>query len=257
MVIWDVITAYTRRLSEDLSWLGNTAIGTPLIGNWCSDKLFDVSDYLLDSWIQMVYIGHWIDNAEFRLTSILSWDAIRGYILSSWSWLNTIDDKIAARVSAIWPWLNLGSAAIINWVTARWTWLDDIDGRIWSTAYARITGSWSWLNDIWGTVRNITRAYWPWLDDPWGTVRTIATSYWNWLDTIDDRIQSTVTARWSWLNTIDDKIKHVAWVHIRPQLGDWFWSFVVLEVTLVSKIGYRVISTLWNMQWDDTNKEAR
>ncbi|MCX6072020.1 MAG: hypothetical protein NTU91_14380 [Chloroflexi bacterium] len=235
MVIWDAITGYTRRLSEDLQWLGNESIRTPIIGNWCADKLFDVSVYLLDSWIQMVYIGRWIDDAEFRLTSILSWDTIRGYILGSWSWLNDIWGTVTNITKSYWPWL------------------DDP----WGTVRTIATSYWSWLNTIDDKIFQRVRSVWPWIDDVYGAINHQVLSSWSFLNTIDDRIRQTVTARWTWLNTIDDRIRDIAWSHIAPKLGDWFWSFVVLEVTQVSKIGYRVFSTLWNMEWDDKNKEAK
>ena len=145
------------------------------------------------------------------------WGTIKGYILGAWDWLDTIDDKIADRISAIYPWLALGSAAITDWVLARWTWLNTIDDRI----------------------ANRVASIYPWLQ-----LGSAAITDW-------------VLARWTWLDNIDDRIRDIAWSHIAPKLGDWFWSFVVLEVTMVVKIGYRVLHTIWDLEWDDNNKEVK
>ena len=132
---------------------------------------------------------------------------------------------------------------IKSYILGAWSWLDDPIEGLWDGFRNKILGAWSWLSDIWGTVRGIASAYWPWLNDPigglWGGFR------------------AQILGTWTWLNTIDDRIRDIAWSHIAPKLGDWFWSFIVLNVTLVSKIGYRVLSTLWNMEWDDANKEAK
>jgi hypothetical protein len=141
-------------------------------------------------------------------------------------------------------------------------WLDDAQSRLaqilsWDSIRDSIKTQWTWLNTIDDKIRAVVSTIWPWLNLGSAAIIGWVAERWTWLNTIDDKIVDTVTARWTWFNTIDDKIKDVSWNHIRPQLADWFWSFIVLEVTLVSKIGYRVLSTLWNMEWDDTNKEAK
>jgi len=157
------------------------------------------------------------------------WGTIKSYILGSWSWLDDPFTYLWDRIKAA--------------VLSSWTWLDTIHDEIWWWSYAMV------------------RTYYPWLGDPftylWDRIKAGVLSGWPYLNTIDDRIRDTVSSTWTNLNTLDDRIKDLAWSHIAPKLGDWFWSFIVLEVTLVSKIGYRVLSTLWNMEWDDANKEAK
>ena len=204
-----------------------------------------IKGYILGAW-------SWLDDPIEGL-----WDGFRDKILGAWSWINTIDDKIMGRVDSVYPWLGIGSQAILGWVMAEWTWLNTIDDRIWSTAYSRITGAWSWINTIDDKIMSRIDGVYPWLGLGSQAILGWVMDKWTWLNTIDDRIRDTVSSRWTWLNTIDDRIKDIAWSHIAPKLGDWCWSFIVLEVTLVSKIGYRVLSTLWNMEWDDANKEAK
>jgi len=96
---------------------------------------------------------------------------------------------------------------------------------------------------LWGTIKDSILGAWSWLDDP--------------IEGLWDGFRTEILGTWTWLDTIDDKIRDISWSHIAPKLGDWFWGFVVLNVTQMSKVGYRVLSTLWAMEWDDENKEAK
>jgi hypothetical protein len=253
VLLWDVLTSATRKLSDDLMWLGNEALRTPVIGNWCAQWLWDRAISLSDTYIDMVYFGYWLDDAQSRLAQILSWDQTRANIMSAWTWINTIDDKIAVRVAGIYPWLQLGSAAITDWVLAKWSYLNTIDDKIAN----RIASIYPWLQSGSAAITDWVLARWAWLNTIDDKIAARVASIYPWLQSGSAAITDWVLARWSYLNNIDDKIRDVAWTNIAPKLGDWFWSFMVLNVTLVSKIGYRVLSTLWNMEWDDTNNEAK
>ena len=136
---------------------------------------------------------------------------------------------------------------------------------LWGTIKSYILGAWSWLDNIEDKIQDVALSRWFWLDDlpgwVWGwwwprfrAELTMATALG---EVVWDLVYGQLKARWTWLDTIDDRIRDLAWAHIAPKLGDWLWSFVVLEVTFVSKIGYRVLRSLWDMEWDDENKEAK
>jgi hypothetical protein len=226
---WDTLESWTKETALTFSDLAGRALDVPLIGNWGYVGFSYLYSYTMHIYTQQLYVGRWIDDVNTRLAGILSWSTIQANILGTWAWLNTIDDKIWTRAQAAALW--------------RWWWLDDPINLMWEGFRTKILGAWSWLNTI---------------DDRiWSTAGSRIRETWSWIDGIDDRIWSTALARWAWLNTIDDRIRDIAWSHIAPKLGDWFWSFIVLEVTMVSKIGYRILSTLWNMEWDDARKEVK
>jgi len=251
VLIWDGLTSLTRSTSEVLNRLGNESLRLLPIDNGVAPFLWDLSDALLDQWINMVYIGRWLDDAESRLAQILSWGSIRANIEGTWSWLNTIDDKIWWRAYnmtlAYWSWLNTAPDTIWGWmydrIMGRWSWLNSAPGTIWGWMYSYITARWAWLNTI---------------DDRiWSTAGSRIRATWSWLDSIDDRIRDTVVSRWSWINTIDDKIRTVAWDYVLPKLGDWLLSWLMLNLTIWGRIGYRILDKVWNMEWDDTRKEVK
>jgi hypothetical protein len=204
-----------------------------------------IKGYILGAW-------SWLDDPIEGL-----WDGFRTKILGAWSWLNTIDDKIVDRVRTWWPYLSYLDSQVISWIQSRWPWLLDPIEEFWDGFRAKILGAWSWLNTLDDKIVDRVKTWWPYMSYLDSQVISWIQGRWTWLNTIDDRIRDTVKTEWSWVNTIDDRIRDLAWSHIAPKLGDWFWSFVVLEVTLMSKIGYRVLSTLWGMEWDDANKEAK
>ena len=229
MLAWDNVKYYTRQLAFSFQALAASSKDTPLIGNWCYTEFSYAYAYLMYAYAAEATVGYWLDNAESRLAGILSWATIQANITSTWSWLNTIDDKI---------WWRARTMAVTYW-----SWLDTIDDKIRGTAYGLVT------------------TYWPWLstapDSIWGWIQPRITGTWSWLNTIDDRIVNTVLTRWTWLNTIDDKIRTVAWDHVAPRLGDWLLAWLLLNLTVWGRIGYRILDQVWNMEWDDTKKEVK
>ena len=171
--------------------------------------------------------------------AFLLWDTIKSHILGAWSWL---DDPI----EGLWDGFRTK-------ILGRWSWLNNAPQYI----IDRISATWGWLNTIDDKIREQVLSRWTWLDNAPQYIIDRISATWGWLNTIDDRIRDTVSSTWTTLNTLDDRIRDIAWSHIAPKLGDWLWSFIVLEVTLVSKIGYRVLHSLWDMEWDDANKEAK
>ena len=203
-----------------------------------------IKSYVLEAW-------SWLEDPIGSL-----WPEFRAKILGAWSWLNTIDDRVHWAALTRWTYLDTIPETIRRIAGETWSWLNSIDDRVHWAALTR----WTYLDTIPETIRRIAGEAWPWLYDPigslWDEIRNEILGAWSWLNTIDDKIRDTASSTWSYLNTIDDRIKDISWSHIEPKLGDWFWSFIVLNVTWVSKIGYRVLSTLWSMEWDDANKEA-
>ena len=179
------IASFFNLLGDAFRTLADRALDVPLIGNWLANYFYDAAIYFYRLSVDTSELDRWADDVASRLGGILSWDQIRSYITSAWTWLDTIDDKIRdvaiARVRAIW------------------TWLDTIDDKIRDVAIARVRDTWTWL------------------------------------DTIDDKIA----------------------LEIRTRLEDTLWQLLEDSVRMVSRVAYRVLNALWNMEWDEENKEVK
>ena len=231
-MIYDTVQWIRERLwtlKKTFGKLAYDAQDIPLIGNWCFAGFLEISNAFLSAWLDFGYLRNTLDEWEGKIAGILSWDSIRDKITGTWSW-------VSDPVNRLWDGYR-------DKIAGTWSFLNTIDDRIWSTAYSRITGTWSWINTI---------------DD---RVRSTARGSWSFLDSIDDRIWNTagsrIRATWSWIDNVDDRIRDVAWSHIAPRLGDWILSWIMLNLTIWAKIGYKVLDRVWNMEWDDDNKEVR
>jgi hypothetical protein len=226
-IFWDIGDAF--------GYLGDTAGKIPLIGGWGQMKFYQISDWMHGAAGHIKTTSSWSDLVSAALNDILPWDTIRGYILGTWTWLNTIDDKIVDRARSVWTWLDTIDDKITARARSVWTWLDTIDDKI----VSRVRSTWTWLDSI---------------DD---RILARARSTWTWLDTIDDRILARARSTWTWLDSIDDRIRDVAWNHVRDQLSTWIWDFLEARALDIARVGYRVLKAIWDMEWDDDNKEVK
>ena len=128
---------------------------------------------------------------------------------------------------------------IKGWILGTWEWIENPIDDLWDGFRAKILGNWSWLN--------IAPQY----------IIDRVTATWSWVNTIDDKIRDVVKVQYSWLDTIDDKIRDVAWNHVAAKLGDWLLDWLLLNLTVWARIGYRVLDKIWNMEWDDGKKEVK
>ena len=229
MVIIDDARNWVKEVALECNGLAGSALDTPLIGNWCYVALNTMYADLMHLYIGLTNLSRWADGVETRLGQILSWSTIAANIRGTWTFLDSIDDRIRSTAG--------------TWIRGTWSWIDTIDDRIWSTASSRIRSAWSWIDTI---------------DDRiWSTASANIRSTWSFLDTIEDKIRTSVRAEWAFLDSIDDRIKDVAWNHVAAKMGDWLLAWILANLTLGARIGYRVLDAIWNMEWDDQNKEAK
>ena len=207
MVIIDTARDWVKEVALECNGLAGSALDTPLIGNWCYVALNTMYADLMHLYFALTKLSTWADGVETRLGQILSWSTIAANIRGTWTFLDSIDDRIRSTAG--------------TWIRGTWSWIDTIDDRIWSTASANIRSTWSFL------------------------------------DTIEDKIRTSVRAEWAFLDSIDDRIKDVAWNHVAAKMGDWLLAWILANLTLGARIGYRVLDAIWNMEWDDQNKEAK
>lgn len=229
MVALTAIRGRVKDLSGLFYDLGARAQDVPLIGNWGYVGLTNIGTKILEIYIDLTNFERWVDGAAASIASFLTWDQIRTKVLSSWSWLNTIDDKIRQVAT--------------DRVRAVWSWIDDPVTRLWDGYRSKITSTWTWLNSIDDKIRQVAidraRVVWPWIDDPIST-------WW-------DQIAARAVSSWTWLNSIDDKIQLVAWEYIRPRILD----FLLERAADVANTIYRVLNYVWNLEWSDEEKKVK
>jgi hypothetical protein len=253
MLVIDNVRSWTKTFAQDLGALGTSSLDTPIIGNWCYVGLVGAANHIMEVYIQLGTLNNWADDAESRMSRILSWDTIKANILWWWPWLDNMGEVVRGWGSQIWPWLNTIDDKIRSTVLGAWTWLNTIDDRIRNTVITH----WYFLNNMGGVVRGWASQIWPWLNTIDDKIKNTALGTWTWLNTIDDKIISTAKSRWAWLDTIDDRIRDIAWNHVASRLGAWMLDWLLLNLTVWAKVGYRILDKIWDMEWDETNKEAK
>ena len=138
--------------------------------------------------------------------------------------------RVSINLSTVNNWIDSASSSIANFLT-------------WDSIRLNILGAWTWLDTIDDKIRDVA------IDK--------ARSIWTWLDSIDDKIRDVALAKirstWSWIDTIDDKIRDVAWDYISERL----WDFFEFAAPKVARTAYRVLSFVWNLEWDDEEKEVK
>jgi len=144
---------------------------------------------------------------------------------------------------------NISLTSILDWgrilvhVTDYFPWLKDPVGSLWSDIWRQVTARNTWLWDpitvLWDGIWGQVTAHNTWLKDP-------VSSLWK---TIWDK----VTGDNSWLK--DPGISITGFV--KDRFGDWFWDVLELGATQLARVGYKVLDKIWNMTWDDENKEVK
>jgi hypothetical protein len=226
-ICWDVGDAF--------GYLGDTSGKIPLIGGWGQLKFYSISDSCYAAANHINTTSSWSDLVNSALNDILPWDTIRSYILGAWTWLDTIDDKIVDRARSTWTWLDTIDDTILARARSTWTWLDSIDDRI----------------------RDRINATYPWLGLGSRAIIDWVAGRWTWLDSIDDKIVDRARSTWTWIDTIDDRIRDISWNHVQGQLSTWIWDFLEARALDIARVGYRVLKAIWDMEWDDDNKEVK
>ena len=138
-------------------------------------------------------------------------------------------------------WMDLGQLrdTLANWEQ----YIDNLPSWVWSWWWPRFKAELTMATALGEVV--------------WNLVYDQIKARWTWLNTIDDKIRDVVRAELGFIGSIDDRIKDVAWNHILPKLGDWLMDWLIINVTFMAKMGYRVLDAIWNMEWDDDNKEVK
>ena len=164
MQAFDDLKSWTKDTGLKFLDLAQSSLDTPVIGNWCYSRLTDVYVYIMNLYIAEIEVGRWLDSASSSLAQILSWDSIRANITGTWSWINTIDDRIwstaGSRIRATWSWIDAIDDRIRSTALAQWSWLDTIDDKIRDVAWNHVVsklGAWllDWLLlnlTIWGRI---------------------------------------------------------------------------------------------------------
>ena len=209
--------------------LADSSVDTPVIGNWCAVRFYDVAYRFYRVSIELIDVEEWVDDTRSRVLNFLTWDQIKTNVRGEWSW---IPDPVAN----LW-------GGFRERILGDWSWIPDPVANLWGGFRDRILADWSWIPDpvanLWGGFYDRILENLPWASDP---VNALWGGYY-------DRIVET----WGWLNTIDDKIREIAWGYVQ----DHILGFLVDRAADLAGVGYRVLSYVWNLEWDDEEKEAK
>jgi len=138
--------------------------------------------------------------------------------------------RISINVSTLNNWVDSTSSSMADFLTwdgvrlkvlGAWPGLSDLLGTIRATAWDHISGLVSGLSDLPGTIR--------------------ATA-WDW-------ISGLVPG----LSDLPGTIRSTAWDYISERL----WDFLEFAAPKVARTAYRVLSFVWNLEWDDDKKEVK
>lgn len=142
----------------------------PAIGEWVTDKLFEIADLLYEVYLWLGDLGNWFEEVRSKLLDLLSWDAILDRIIltlfggkNPWDWFW---DMVWYWLDLYFPWLRDPEFTVWEWVRDRVEMLIPIDivkpWEVWDLIVDRIRELIPDIPDIGAIATEKVRE---WIDD--------------------------------------------------------------------------------------------
>lgn len=212
---------FTAELHDILGWLGDTF-------RWMADRAQSIP--IIRNWIGTSLY----DAATYCYRLGIGMAALDQCVDDVIHELTSISDRIWDRVTSHPDYF----------IDLVWNWVTDNADRFYAFTETWVHNHWDWFIDlVWNWITDNVDRFYAFTSD-W-----VTSNAWRFYDYTRDAARST----WFWLDNIEDKIRDVGWDFTRERLFD----FLEFSVTSAARVGYRILNTLWNMEWDDENKEVK